>query len=401
MPQLTDAGLIGMGGFLPAKPVPENQIDKLVGFLRKETLLYHEYVDQIAKTGCLPGKIETNYDGWESQPWYDEWVSRLPVKKQANPFQGAVERRRVPLDPMSVKKSLHAHPMLSSDAETLAAAMAIFHSGIDKDDIGLLLCSSLVPDLHVPQNASLVQHKLGLRNAGAYNVDTCCSSFITMTEIASTYVRAGMQKYVLVVGSSLDSIINDKTTYYSVYIGDGAVAGIIGPVEKGYGYIGSHSQSIGKRHKAIIFKERSPAILQTTSQGPDFKQEYVTFYDKEMQREIAHETQHDIVKVTDNLFKKTKYDRSDIDFLITHQPVPWTPDSWRECLELPKEKLHHTWEKYANIAVASSAVNHLEAIEDGHMKAGDKTLMVSSGVGENHIALFHKVSPRLVKSNRL
>ncbi len=211
MPQLTNAGLVAMGGYLPAKPVPENKVDALVSFLRKETLLYHEYVDEIAQTGCLPGRIETNYDGWESQPWFDEWVSRLPSKKQANPFQGAVERRRVPMDPVSVKKSLHPHPMLSSDAETLAAALAIFNSGISKDDIDLVLCSSLVPDLSVPQNASLVQHKLGLRNAGAYNVDTCCSLFITMTEIASTYVRAGMKKNVLVVGSSLLAIFFNTT----------------------------------------------------------------------------------------------------------------------------------------------------------------------------------------------
>lgn len=401
MPRLTEAGLIGMGGYLPAKPVPEGQVDDLVKFLRKETLLYHEYIDEIAEKKQLPGRIESNYDGWESQPWFDEWVAKLPPRKQANPFQGAVERRRVPMDPVSIKKSVHPHPMLSSDAETLAAGLAIYNTGIDKNEIDLVLCSSLVPDLHVPQNASLVQHKLGLKNAGAYNVDTCCSSFITMMEIAMTYVKMGLKKKVLIVGSSLDSIINDKSTYYSVYIGDGAVAGIVGEVENGYGYIASHSHSIGKRHKAIVFKEREPAILRTTSQGPDFKQEYVTFYDKDMQREIAHETQHDIKNIADKLFEKTKYTNKDIDFLVTHQPVPWTPESWRECLEVPKDRIHHTWDKYANIAVASSAANHLEAIEEGHMKEGDKTLIISSGVGENQIGLFHRISPQLIRSNRL
>jgi len=401
MSQLTSAGLIAMGGFLPAKPIPESHVNDFVRFLRKETLLYPEYIDEIAEKKSHPGRIETNYDGWESQPWYEEWLANLPPKKRSDPFQGAVERRRVPMDPVSIKKSVHPHPMLSSDAETLAAAQAIFNAGIDKNEIDLVLCSSLVPDLHVPANASLVQHKLGIYNAGAYNVDTCCSSFITMMEIAMTYVRAGLRKKVLIVGSSIDSIINDKSTYYSVYIGDGAVAGIVGEVEEGDGYISSHSHSTGKRHEAIIFKKRSPVILRTTTQGPDYKQEFVTFHNREMQLEIAKETQNDILHVTTRMLEDTPYTMKDIDFLVTHQPVPWTPDSWRACLEVPKHKSHHTWNKYGNIAVASSAVNHLEAIEEGKMKAGDKTLIVSSGVGENHIALMHRIPPQLVKNNKL
>ncbi|MDC7239383.1 MAG: 3-oxoacyl-[acyl-carrier-protein] synthase III C-terminal domain-containing protein [Spirochaetales bacterium] len=398
MSRLINAGLISMGGYLPAKEVPASKKENLVKYLRKETLLHHEYIDEIDQKGHMPGRIETNYDGWESQPWFDEWVSRMPPKKQADPFQGAVERRRVPMDPVSLKKSVHPHPMLSSDAETLAAAKAIYNAGIDKDEIDLVLCSSLVPDLAVPQNASLVQHKLGLKNAGAINVDTCCSSFITMMEIAMNYVRLGMKKKVLIVGSSLDSLINDKCSYFSVYVGDGAVAGIVGEVEEGYGYISSHSHSIGKRHKAIIFQTREPALLVKTSQGPSYEQEFVTFYDKDMQREIAHETQNDIKRISSKLFAKTEYTEKDIDFLSTHQPVPWTPDAWRECLGVPKEKLYHSWEKYGNIAVASSAVNMMEAVEKGLMKAGDKHLIISSGVGENHIGLYHRISPVLVEN---
>lgn len=98
MSNFTPAGLISMGGYLPGKEVPGNTLKDLVRFLRSETLLYPEYIDELEKTGHLPGRIETNYDGWESQPWFDSWVQTLPPKKRENPFQGAVERRRVPMD---------------------------------------------------------------------------------------------------------------------------------------------------------------------------------------------------------------------------------------------------------------------------------------------------------------
>ncbi len=401
MSKLKAAGIISMGGYLPAKEVPENKRKKLAAFLKSETLLYPEYIEEIEEKGHLPGKVETNYDGWQSQPWFEAWVEQLPPKKRDNPFQGAKERRRVPLDPVSLRKSIYAHPMLSSDAETIAGALAIFNGGVNKNDIDLVLCSSLVPDLHVPLNASLVQHKLGLKNAGAYNVDTCCSTFITMLEIAMTYVRMGIKKKVLVVGSALDSIINDKSSYFSVYIGDGAAAAVVGEVEDGYGFISSHSSSIGSRHKAIIFQKRKPQLLVTTQQGPAYEQEFVTFYNQELCKEIAHNAQHDMADLVHKTVAKAGYGVEDIDFFVTHQPVPWAPHAWREAVGVPVEKFYESFEKYGNMAVATAPTNHLEAVEQGLIKEGDRVVIASSGVGENHIAVFHRVSPQLIRSNRL
>jgi len=363
--------------------------------------LYPEYIDVIEEKGHLPGRVETNYDGWESQPWFDAWLESLPFKKREDPFQGAKERRRVPLDPVSVKKSLHPHPMLSSDAETLAGALALFNGGINKDEINLILVSSLVPDLHVPLNASRVQHKLGLKNAGAYNVDTCCSSFITMLEIAMTYVRSGVKKKVLVIGSALDSIINDKSSYFSVYIGDGAIAGIVGETGEDYGYIASHSTSRGERHEAIIFQKREPYLSINTQQGPTLEQEFVTFYNQELCKEIAHNAEYDIAEVVNETLKKAGMAVKDIDFFVTHQPVPWAPHAWRKAVGVPESKFYQSFETYGNMAVASVPTNLLEAIEKNLVKEGDRVMIASSGVGENHIALFQKIAPSLIKNNRL
>ncbi len=398
---LRAAGILSMGGYIPAKEVPKNKKKSFVEFLRKETLLYPDYIDEIEKTGHLPGKIETNYEGWESQPWYESWLNQLPPKKRENPFQGCVERRRVPMDPVSLKESVHPHPMLSSDAETLAGAMAIFNGNIDKDDIDLILVSSLVPDLHVPLDASLVQHKLGLKNAGAYNVDTCCSTFVTMLEMAMTYVRSGIKKKILVVGSALDSIINDKCSYFSVYIGDGAAAAVVGEVDSDYGYISSHSISYGYRHKAIIFQKRKPTLIKSTSQGPSYEGEYVTFYDPRLCKEVAKHTGEEMAEVVGKMLSKVNCSVDDIDFLVTHQPVPWTPDAWRSAIGVPENKFYQSFEKYGNIAVASSATNLLEAVELGLIKEGDRVIIASSGVGENLIAVYHKISPEFIKSNRL
>lgn len=395
------AGLISMGGYLPAKEIPKKQQKELTEFLRKETLLYPEYIDEIEEKGHLPGRVETNYDGWESQPWFEAWLENLPPKKRENPFAGAKERRRVPIDPVSVKKSIHSHPMLSSDAETLAGALALFNGGIDKKEIDLVLVSSLVPDVHVPLNASLVQNKLGLKNAGAYNVDTCCSSFITMLEIAMTYVRAGIKKKVLVIASAIDSIINDRSNYYSPNTGDGAAACIVSETREDYDYIASQSSSRGDRHKAIIFQTREPELLISPSQGPHFRQEFVTFFNQDMCKAIASHAEADLVEVVNLTLEKAGFSTADIDFLITHQPVVWAANAWRKAIGVPTAKHYQSYEKYGNMAVASVPTNLLEAVEQGLIKAGDRVMLASSGVGENHIALFHRITPELIKNNQL
>ena len=394
---MESAGLVSLAGYLPAKKISDGEA--FADFLGKHTHLHSEYIRSIRETGALPGKVETNYEGWESQPWFEAWLKSLPGKKQQDPFQGTKERRRVPLDPTSLKQSVRPHPMLSSDAETIAGALAIFNGPIPKEEIDLVLVSSLVPDRSVPLNASLVQHKLKL-NAGAYNVDTCCSSFLTMTEIASNYVRCGLKKNVLVVASSLDSLINDKSTYYSVATGDAAMAGIVSKVSDGYGYMSSHSTSHGSRHEAIIIHKRKPLLAVSPSQGPDYEQEYVTFYNQDMCKEIASNAQKDVVEVVERALNKINLTAKDIDFFITHQPVSWAAEAWREAVGVSKGKNYSSFEKYGNIACCSAPVNLLEALERGLIKPGDKVMMASSGVGENHIAILQKVPSELLESTR-
>lgn len=390
-------GLVTLGAYLPAKNIAPSEIPLLVDFLRRKTLLPEDYIQTIELTGALPGKVETNEEGWKNQPWYDAWVESLPLKKRENPFQGTKERRRVPLDPISVKKSLVPHPMMPSDAETLAGALAMFKSKITPDEIDLVLCHSQVPDHPLPQNASLVQHKLMLTNAGAYNIDSCCSSFVTMTELACSLVRSGVKKNVLVISSFLDSHVNDRSTHFSVDTGDAAIAGIVTTTKEGYGYLASHSISHGSRHNGIIYQRRQPLLMRKLDSGPDYSQTFTTFYNPDANKEIAANSTHDMQEVIGRCMEKAELTLNDIDFLITHQPVSWAGNAWREAIGIAENKFFETFQKYGNIATCAAPANLFEAIECKKMKAGDKVIFASPGAGENHICVIMRISPELVE----
>jgi 3-oxoacyl-[acyl-carrier-protein] synthase-3 len=398
MKEKISVGIVSLGGFIPGKELNGAQKQKLVQFLKDQTLLPFDYIKMIDDEGRLPGYAETNYEGWESQPWYDAWLRNLPEKKRENPFQGAVERRRVCNDPISVKNSMHPHPMLPSDAETIAGALALMNSDIAPDDIDLVITHSQVQDYPLPTNASLIQHKLKLKNAMAFAVDSCCSTFVTMVEVASAMVKSGVKKNILVVNSIIDTMINDKSDYYSVNTGDMAFGAIISSVEEGCGYLGSASSSHGSRHDGVIFQKRSPHLLQNWGSGPTYEQDFVTFYNKEACREIGANAQTDLMKVIDELQNKSGIETEAIDFFVTHQPVAWAGNAWREALGVPEAKFYSSFEKYGNVATCSVPVNLLEAIEQKKIKANDTVLMASPGAGENHIALFQRISPKLVKN---
>jgi 3-oxoacyl-[acyl-carrier-protein] synthase III len=392
------AGIVSMGAYLPAKEIGMGRKAKLIAYLSEQTLLHSQYVEQIDEQGRLPGRIETNDDGWKNQPWFETWLKNLPPKKKDDPFQGTIERRRVPFDPVSVRKSVVPHPMLPSDAETLAGALALFNGNVEKDDIDLVIIASQVSDLLLPSNASLVQHKLGLKNAGAYHVDTCCSSFVTMLEIAVALVKAELKKKILIVASYIDSIVSDKTSYFSVNTGDAAAAAVIARVEDDYGFIASHSTSHGSRHDGIIFMRRPPEIIRSTDHGHSNEQSFVTFYNGDANREIAANAQRDMAEVVNAALKKGGLAMPEVDFFVTHQPVYWASNAWREGLCIPKEKFYQTFQSYGNIANCSAPVNLIEAIELKLIKAGDVVLIASSGAGENHIAVLERINPQLISS---
>ena len=99
-----NAGLVSVGSYIPGKILEPMKKAKLIEFLRG-TLLPPEYIKAIEETGKMPGYVETNYDGWESQPWFEEWLNRMPKwKLERDPWSGTKQRTRVPHDPESVRR---------------------------------------------------------------------------------------------------------------------------------------------------------------------------------------------------------------------------------------------------------------------------------------------------------
>lgn len=320
----------------------------------------------------IPEEIRKN-DFWENIK-----IMNLPEGRRS-PFERIDERRVFPSD------------ILPSDAEVKAAEIAIKDSCISKDDIDLVMVHSMLQDEIIPSNASLVQYKLGLKNAGAWHIDTCCSSFVTMVTTASNLIAMGEFKNILIVTSVFHSRILDYSDYISLYAGDGAGAVVMGQVPEGRGYIASFCNSDGYYHDAFTLSERMP-LNHTRRKFFEPSPLRPFFTTNPIKTNGVGKNSVDVMKeVLEKALKKANMTSDDIDMFFSHQPADWAHGAWRDSINIPKERSYETFRKYGNLASSSIPVTLYEAKEKGLLKERQTLLIASSGAGENHIAAIIKL----------
>lgn len=165
----------------------------------------------------VPEKVVTNTDLEKIMDTSDEWIRT----------RTGIEERRIADDSTQ-----------TSDMAFYAAEEAIKNAGISAEDIDLILVSTVTPDQPFPTVACMLQERLGAKKAAAMDISAACAGFMYGMITAKQFIESGAYKYVLIVGAEKLSAItdwNDRNT--AVLFGDGAGAAIMGPVSEGKGIL--------------------------------------------------------------------------------------------------------------------------------------------------------------------
>ena len=197
------------------------------------------YHSKIAGLGYyVPENVVTNDDLSKIIDTNDEWIQERT---------GIQERR---------------HIIKGEDTTTSmgvkAAKIAIERSGVAKEDIDFIVFATLSPDYYFPGPGVLVQRDLGLRTIGALDVRNQCSGFVYALSVADQYIKTGMYKNILVIGSEVHSTGLDMTTRgrgVSVIFGDGAGAAVLSREEDlTKGILSTHLHSEGQHAEELVLK---------------------------------------------------------------------------------------------------------------------------------------------------
>lgn len=165
----------------------------------------------------LPEKIVTNADLEKMMDTSDEWIRT----------RTGIEERRIADDNTK-----------TSDMGLAAAQKAIEDAGITPEDLDLILVATVTPDQPFPSVACMLQERLGAKKAAAMDVSAACAGFMYGIITGKQFVETGVYKHVLVVGVEKLSKItdwNDRNT--AVLFGDGAGAVIVGEVSENRGIL--------------------------------------------------------------------------------------------------------------------------------------------------------------------
>lgn len=314
----------------------------------------------------VPENVVTNDDLSKVMDTNDAWIQeRTGIKERRHVVKGDGDTTTT----MGVK----------------AAKIAIERAGIDKDDIDFIVFATLSPDYYFPGPGVLVQRDLGIKTVGALDVRNQCSGFVYAISVADQYIKSGMYKNVLVIGSELHSHGLDMSTRgrgVSVIFGDGAGAAILSRAEDtDTGILSTHLHSegqhaeelsliapgMGKRWVTDIIEENDPndeSYFPYMNGQFVFKNAVVRFSEVIMEGLTKNNLQVD-----------------DIDMLIPHQANLRISQFIQRKFKLSDDQVFNNIQKYGNTTAASIPIALTEAWEEGKIKEGDTVVLAAFGSG--------------------
>jgi 3-oxoacyl-[acyl-carrier-protein] synthase III len=266
-----------------------------------------------------------------------------------------------------------------------AAEIAIKRAGIAREDIDFVVFATLSPDYYFPGPGVLVQRDLGLRTVGALDVRNQCSGFVYAISVADQYIKTGMYKHILVIGSEVHSSGLDMTTRgrgVSVIFGDGAGAAVLSREEDlSKGILSTHLHSEGQHAEELILKAPGMGgrwvtdILNDTDADDE---SYFPYMNGQFVFKNAVVRFSEVIKegLVANGLQVT-----DIDMLIPHQANLRISQFIQNKFNLSDDQVFNNIQKYGNTTAASIPIALTEAWEQGKIKSGDTVVLAAFGSG--------------------
>jgi 3-oxoacyl-[acyl-carrier-protein] synthase-3 len=326
----------------------------------------------------VPENVVTNNDLKKYMDTSDEWIQERT---------GIQERRYA-----------HRTKETTTTMGVEAATIAIKRAGITPQDIDFIIFATICPDYYFPGCGVLLQRAMKMKEIGALDVRNQCSGFIYALSIGDQFIKTGMYKNILVVGSEKHSFGLDFSTRgrnISVIFGDGAGAVVLQPSNSASEILSTHLHSDGESAELL-------AMYNPGTHANHWKEEKLADFDEAeigemfMSHAMIDKAQNFPFMDGQTVFKKAVekfpevimealttngYQPTDIKVLIPHQANLRISQFIQKKLKLTDEQVHNNIQKYGNTTAASIPIALCEAWEQGKIKEGDLVCLAAFGSG--------------------
>lgn len=326
--------------------------------------MYNSKITGLGK--YLPEHVVTNEDLKQWMDTSDEWIQERT---------GIKERRWI-------------DPETSDDTTSImgakAAQIAIERAGLSNDDIDFIVFATLSPDMYFPGGGVRVQELLGMPTIGALDIRNQCSGFIYGLSVADQFIKTGMYKNVLVIGSENHSGGLDRSTRgrnVTVIFGDGAGAAVLSREENpSKGLLSTHLHSEGQYAKELALEGPSTGRWVNTIMEENDPED-VSYYPY-MNGQFVFK--HAVVRFSEAIMEglaANQLQKDNIDMLIPHQANLRIAQFIQKKFGLKDEQVYNNIMRYGNTTAASIPIALTEAWEEGKIKENDLVVLAAFGSG--------------------
>ena len=265
-----------------------------------------------------------------------------------------------------------------------ASQIAIERSGIDKNDIDLILFATLSPDYYFPGSGVIVQKELDIPTCPAMDIRNQCSGFIYALSTADQFIKTGMYKNILIIGSENHSGGLDMTTRgrgVSVIFGDGAGAVVLSrSSSEETGILSTHLHSEGKYAEELSLigpsTRRWVPEIMAANDAED------TSYYPYMNGQLVFKNA--VVRFSEVIMEGLQENQmtpDQIDMLIPHQANLRISQFIQKKFGLTDDQVYNNMMRYGNTTAGSIPIAMTEAWEAGKIKSGDLVVLAAFGSG--------------------
>jgi 3-oxoacyl-[acyl-carrier-protein] synthase-3 len=272
----------------------------------------------------------------------------------------------------------------SSDLGAGAVLDLLKKTNTSPEEIELLICATVTPDMQFPATANIICDKVGIKNAFGYDLNAGCSGFLFALATASKFVETGQYKKVIVVGAEKMSSIVDYTDRATCPIfGDGAGAILLEPVQEEIGILDMilRSDGAGRVH---LHQKAGGSVKPSSHATIDAREHYIY----QEGQPVFKAAVSNMADTAVELMQKNNLVADDIAYLVPHQANMRIIDATGKRMGLPVEKVMVNIQKYGNTTAATLPL--LLWDYEKKLKKGDNLVLATFGAGFTWGAIWLK-----------
>ncbi len=272
----------------------------------------------------------------------------------------------------------------TSDMAAEAVKNLLKKTNTSPDEIDLVICATVTPDMQFPATANIVSDKVGLKNAFSFDLNAACSGFLYAIVTASKFIETGSYKKVIVIGADkMSSIIDYTDRQTCIIFGDAAGSIMMEPADNGNGILDSILKTDGSG-RVYLHQKAGGSVKPASHETVDAKEHFV-YQEGQAVFKFAVKGMAD---VSAEIMEKNNLKSEDIAWLVPHQANLRIIDATARRMGLNPDKVMINIQKFGNTTNGTIPLCLHEW--ESQLKEGDNIILSAFGGGFTWGAIYLK-----------